>query len=73
MAGKIISYRALARRVLVVAVTGGIRDWSAYIDAVPGINHGLEACDVADRGNKISREMATLIFPLVASQYRWRD
>jgi hypothetical protein len=71
--GKVIAYRALAARVIVVAVTGNVKDWTAYIDAVPGVCHEHEYESVANTGEKISKEMATLIFPSIAEEYTWRD
>jgi len=63
----------LATRVLVVAsVNTSVKDWSAYIDAVPGENHENEWEEVARFGAKISQEMATLLFPELEKLYCWR-
>ena len=72
---KILVTRALANRVLVVAVINeDIRDWAAYIDAVPGMDHEQEKAEVARVGNKIPYEIAKILFPqVVASEYKWRD
>lgn len=71
---KILVTRALAKNVLVVAVVDeDIRDWAAYIDAVPGMDHEQEKHEVARVGNKIPYEIAKLIFPALASMYQWRD
>ena len=64
-------YRALASRVLVVAMENE-RDWAAYIDAVPGHNHENEFMTVLDAGNKISKELATMLFPGLAERKPWR-
>ena len=71
---EILVTRALASRVLVVAVINDdIKDWAAYIDAVPGMNHEQEKAEVARVGNKLPFEIAKLIFPALASKYQWRD
>lgn len=59
----VLACRALARRVLAVAVSGSIGDWSAYIDAVPGAKHSDEMAQVARTGVKLDRKLAELIFP----------
>jgi len=60
---KKFDYVALDRKVLVVAVEGEVKDWSAYCGAVTGNNHLLEAKEVARSGTKISKEIAELLFP----------
>jgi hypothetical protein len=66
--------KALCSRVLVVAVIETeVRDWAAYIDAVPGENHAQEVYEVADHGCKLSRELAEFLFPDIAEQFIWRD
>jgi len=71
---KILVTRALANRVLVVAVINDdIKDWAAFIDAVPGMDHEQEKAKVARVGNKLPYEIAKLIFPALASRYQWRD
>lgn len=65
--------KPLAMRVLVVAsVNTRIGDWSAYIDAVKGILHKREWQRVANYGEKISKEMAELLFPNCKT-FLWRD
>lgn len=64
---------ALAKRVLAVAVIGSVGDWAAYIDAVPGTNHDYEKYVVAREGEKLPYEIAILLFPQVARDYKWRD
>ena len=54
----------LASRVLVVAsVNEPVGDWSAYIDAVPGMNHEREWQDVAKIGTKLPQDHAEFLFP----------
>jgi hypothetical protein len=65
---------ALAKRVLVVAIVNDeIKDWAAYIDAVPGVSHDKEKDEVGRTGTKISFQLAKVIFPGVAREYKWRD
>ncbi len=67
-------YRALDRRVLVVAVINdNVGDWNAYIGAVPGIKHDHEYAEVAKTGSKLPLPIARLIFPEATSLYKWRD
>jgi len=64
--------RALDTKVLIVAVVNeDIRDWAAYIGAVEGKNHDAETPGVAERGTKVSKEMAEMVFPYCA-KYNWR-
>lgn len=71
---KKVAVHALASRVLVVAVEGGIKDWAAYIDAVKGYNHEQEWQEVKRHGTKISRRMAEMLFPeFVEAGLVWRD
>ena len=56
-------WKALDRRVLVVAVEGYAHDWAAYIGAVPGENHDEEAEEVTRHGSKLPRELAEFLFP----------
>jgi len=70
-AGEILQTRALAKDVLVVAILEGVGDWSAYIGAVQGINHDVEQFEVAKFGNKLPEDIARLIFPQVACDYKW--
>lgn len=55
---------ALAMRVLAVANTRVEGAWSAYIDAVPGMNHAAEEEEVLRHGSKLSEGVARLLFPL---------
>jgi hypothetical protein len=71
---EILVTRALANKVLVVAVINeDIRDWAAYIDAVPGKSHEQEKAEVARVGNKIPYEIAKILFPQIASEFQWRS
>ena len=50
--------------VVIVAVEGGDNDWAAYIGASDCTEYEEDAVrDVACNGSKLSREMATLLFP----------
>lgn len=69
---QIVRTRALARRVLVVAVTDG-RDWTAYIDAVPGESHRKEEAAVKERGDKLDHNIAKVMFPDLDEEYSWRE
>ena len=69
-----IFYRALDSKVLAIAVINpAVGDWSAYIGAVPGMNHEQEKTEVARTGNKLDQNIARLIFPDIAARYKWRD
>lgn len=69
-----ITYRALNRDVLAVAVTEeDVGDWAAYIGAVPGNNHEEEAELVARNGGKLPHKMAAILFPQIDEKYIWRD
>lgn len=59
-------FRALSSRVLVVAKTRIECRWSAYCDAVPGMNHALELAPVVDYGAKLPEELARVLFPRFA-------
>ena len=67
----ILSCRALAKRVLAVAVEGAIGDWSAYIDAVAGVNHANETEEVMRTGVKLDVGIAALLFPHLDIK-KWR-
>lgn len=56
-------YRALDKRVLVVAVEGHVGDWSAYAGPVRGLSHESEWKEVALKGSKLPEEFARLLFP----------
>lgn len=57
------TYYPLDMHVLAVAVAGDIGDWAAYVDAVEGENHDIEWQEVAKKGSKLSRKIASAIFP----------
>lgn len=61
----IIGFVPLASRVLAVCVCGTAGDWAVYIDAVPGKDHQLEKEDVLLVGNKVKKELAFILFPLM--------
>ena len=65
---KILQYRALASKVLVVAVRREI-GWCAYCDAVPGINHSRECEVVMHHGDKLLENVARAIFPHIDLPY----
>lgn len=60
---KMVMWRVLGHRVIVVAKEGQVNDWAAYIDAVPGQNHNNEWQQVRDHGDKISERVARVLFP----------
>lgn len=60
---EIADWRALDRKVLVVAIKRVEGFWCAYIGSVPGESHELELQDVRDRGNKLDEKIALAIFP----------
>ena len=57
------TYHALAHDVLVVASAGRADDWAAYVGAVPGKSHKSEWRAVAAEGAKLSKELATAMWP----------
>ena len=59
---RIAATRALANRVLCVAVMRIEGAWCAYVDAVPGVNHQVEALAVADNGDKLPEHIARAVF-----------
>lgn len=69
---KQVEWYPIDSRVIVVAVEGAVKDWAAYIGAVPGKNHREEWCDVRDFGTKLRQEVAELLFPHFKA-LRWRD
>jgi hypothetical protein len=69
---KITGWKALDEHVLVVA-TSGFGEWTAYIGAVPGHSHDAEVSEVAANGSKLSQKLATILFPTLAAENRWRD
>jgi len=65
---------ALNSRVLAVAIVNILAgDWSAYVGAVEGMSHKTEFQSVADTGSKLQYELAKIMFPTVATRYRWRN
>lgn len=60
---KKIRYIALDLKVLVVATEGEVDDWAAYIGAVAGNNHDHEWQQVKERGTKIPKAVAEVLFP----------
>lgn len=68
---KKVSWKPLAFDVIVVAVEGAVGDWAAYIGAVPGDNHEHEWMKVRDRGSKLRKEVAEVLFPDF-KKLRWR-
>ena len=61
---RITQHYALSQRVLAVATTRIEGAWSAYIDAVPGMNHAEEEAEVLAHGNKLPEQVARVLFPL---------
>ena len=59
----IADWRALDRRVLVVAVKRIPGEWCAYIGAVPGESHLKEIQHVRKYGSKLSESIALTLFP----------
>ena len=59
----IVRRRVLATRVLVVAQTRIEFAWSAYCDAVPGIDHEKEQYVVLQHGDKLPEKRARTLFP----------
>lgn len=70
---KMIKWIALDSRVIAVAVEGEVGDWAAYIGAVAGKNHEEEWKLVAERGTKLPRKVAEVLFPDFAEKFVWRD
>lgn len=69
-----VVYKALSQHVIAVAVINtDVRDWAAYIDAVPGYNHEEEYMLIVSYGNKLSRKIAEAIFPEISNEYVWRN
>lgn len=70
--GSIANWRALDRKVLVVAVKRVEGYWCAYIGAVPGESHERELQDVRDHGAKLPENIALAIFPqFEGTPYAW--
>lgn len=60
---KTLRSKALARRVLAVAITRVEGTWKAYCDAVPGRNHANEYHAVLAEGLALPENLALVIFP----------
>lgn len=60
---------ALARKVLCVATTRVEGSWTAYINAVPGLDHHVEVDVVLARGTKLPERIARMLFPEFDGQY----
>jgi len=64
--------RVLASRVITVAsINDDVGEWTAFIDAVPGMNHDEEWQAVLYRGTKLDERIAKVIFPEF-THLRWR-
>ncbi len=61
-----VKRQALAHNILVVATTRREGKWSAYISAVPGVNHDDEWEEVLRHGTKILETLASVLFPRFA-------
>ena len=73
MTEKII-HKALDKRVLAIAVINtAVKDWSAYIGAVPGINHEKEKYEMMSTSTKLDKRIAMMLFGAITEGYRWRD
>ena len=57
-----IKWRALSRRVLVVAKPRVEGAWKAYIDAVPGMDHPEEVEEVLREGATVPEATARTLF-----------
>jgi hypothetical protein len=68
-----VEWKALDSRVIVVAVEGGVGDWSCYVGAVAGKNHEIEFMEVAKHGSKLPRRIAELLFPEWKERFAWRE
>jgi len=67
-----VRWKALDRRVLVVAKQGGHpREWTCYVGAVPGVRHDEEWQEVAAHGSVLGYEVAKWLFPSFARSYRY--
>ena len=67
----VVIHRALATKVLCVAVFRPERKWAAYVNAVPGNSHAKEAMRVATSGVKMKEEWARAIFPDIPAELEW--
>jgi len=67
-----VAWKPLDKKVIAVAVEGGIGDWSAYIGAVEGKNHEEEWEEVKRNGTKLPRQVAEVLFPEF-THLSWRE
>jgi hypothetical protein len=70
---RILDRVALHSQVLVIAVKGDVNDWTAYIGPVPGIDHDIEEDLVLINGNKLTVDIAKMLFGWVNERYAWRE
>lgn len=75
MTQKILRWRALHYKVMVVAVDRSHEHpdlWCAYIKDVPGDRHTDEIQEAAAHGDKLPRDIAEAIFPSFKGRpYAW--
>lgn len=72
MTKKRTAWKRLGKHVIAAAKEGGVNDWTAYIDAVPGINHAVEFKHVMAHGDKLDERVARVIFPKFRD-LKWRS
>ena len=69
------SYRTvkITRNIIAVAsITEEVGDWSAYADKYNS-DRFSEIERVAKMGNKIRKDVAFVLFPIVSKNFVWRD
>lgn len=67
-----VEYYAFNRYILAVAAySREYNTWSAYIDVVAGNDHTAEAEITAEYGSLMTHEIASIIFPKIAAEYKW--
>lgn len=59
----------LGKIITVVAVEGGVQDWTAYHET-PWT--GSDQFSIASNGDKLPQEVAEEIFPEWAKKFKWR-
>ncbi len=59
----------LDKIITVVAIVGEVNDWAAYHETP---QTGSDKYSVLTIGDKLSQEVASLIFPEWAKKYEWR-
>lgn len=69
MTYNVITWRALAQKVLVVATRRVEGAWCAYCDAVPGDSHEAELEEVCAYGSKLHEPVARALFPNIEGPY----